>query len=166
MAKNTSGAVLGLITAAGLVTGAPVVSRAQENTPSDAVRQVEVERSKADDIRHLMEMTQAGQLSKQMMTQVFSVMKTTYPKVPSSFWDDFLELVDPDELIAMVVPVYDKFLTHQEIKDLIQFYETPTGRKLIAVMPQIMQGSMQAGQAWGADLVQRAKGRLKEKGYI
>jgi hypothetical protein len=39
--------------------------------------------------------------------------------------------------------IYSKYYTEQELKDLITFYKTPTGRKVIAVMPQVMQESMQ-----------------------
>lgn len=42
------------------------------------------------------------------------------------------------------VNIYDKHLTHDEIKDLIKFYESPTGKKLLEVMPQITTELMQA----------------------
>ncbi|MDD2994662.1 MAG: DUF2059 domain-containing protein [Paludibacter sp.] len=38
--------------------------------------------------------------------------------------------------------VYDKFYTESEIKDLIAFYSTPTGRKTIEKMPEIQQEIM------------------------
>ncbi|WP_298650157.1 DUF2059 domain-containing protein [uncultured Proteiniphilum sp.] len=33
--------------------------------------------------------------------------------------------------------VYEKFFTHGEIKDLIQFYESPTGKKLLEITPEM-----------------------------
>lgn len=38
--------------------------------------------------------------------------------------------------------VYDKLFTQPEIKDLIRFYESPTGQKLLAVSPQISEEIM------------------------
>lgn len=40
-------------------------------------------------------------------------------------------------------PLYDKYFTENEIKDMIAFYRTPTGKKSISVMPQLVAESMQ-----------------------
>ena len=40
-------------------------------------------------------------------------------------------------------PLYDKFFTEGELKDLITFYNSTTGKKSIKVMPQLMGESMQ-----------------------
>jgi uncharacterized protein len=40
-------------------------------------------------------------------------------------------------------PLYDKYLTESELKDLIAFYKTPTGKKSISIMPQLIAESMQ-----------------------
>jgi len=43
------------------------------------------------------------------------------------------------------VRIYAKYFTEQELVDLNAFYSTPTGRKSIEVLPQLMTESMQAG---------------------
>lgn len=43
----------------------------------------------------------------------------------------------------MFYPIYDKFFTETELKDLVTFYQSPTGQKSIGVMPQLMQDAMQ-----------------------
>ena len=43
----------------------------------------------------------------------------------------------------MFYPIYDKFFTETELKDLVTFYKSPTGQKSIGVMPQLMQAAMQ-----------------------
>jgi len=48
-----------------------------------------------------------------------------------------------------MVPMYDRHFSHEEIRALIQFYETSIGHRMIEVMPQIMQESMAAGEEWG-----------------
>lgn len=40
-----------------------------------------------------------------------------------------------------VYPLYDKFYTEQELKDLIAFYKTTTGQKLIATLPALLAES-------------------------
>lgn len=43
-----------------------------------------------------------------------------------------------------MVVIYDKHFTHQEIKDLIRFYESPTGKKMIEKTPVVMKEFMEA----------------------
>ena len=48
--------------------------------------------------------------------------------------------------------VYDKYLTHDEIKGLIRFYETPLGQKTLSVLPQIVSEMQESGNKWGGEL--------------
>lgn len=41
-----------------------------------------------------------------------------------------------------MVSIYDKHFTHQEIKDLIIFYESPTGKKMLEKTPEITKDLM------------------------
>lgn len=66
----------------------------------------------------------------------------------------------------MIIPIYDKYYTADEINKLIEFYQKPLGKKLISVMPQIMQESMQTGQAWGEEVGKKVYKNLTEKGYV
>ena len=45
-----------------------------------------------------------------------------------------------DDIIEDIfLQLYDKYFTHTEIKELIQFYESPLGTKVLRVSPQIMR---------------------------
>jgi uncharacterized protein len=39
-------------------------------------------------------------------------------------------------------PLYDKHFTETELKELVAFYKSPTGKKFISVVPQLTQESM------------------------
>lgn len=41
-----------------------------------------------------------------------------------------------------MVNIYDKHFTQDEIKDLIKFYESPTGKKLLETTPEISKDLM------------------------
>lgn len=43
----------------------------------------------------------------------------------------------------IMIPLYDRQFTINEVKDLITFYESSTGQKLVKAMPQITQEAMQ-----------------------
>ena len=74
-----------------------------------------------------------------------------------------------DGLIDRVVPLYDKHYTHNEIRTLIRFYETPLGKKVTALRPQIAQEGMVVAEEWinflEPLLVQALAKRLKKEGY-
>lgn len=52
-------------------------------------------------------------------------------------------------LLSEIADVYMQEFTHSEIKDMIAFYETPTGKKMADKTGVIMQKSMSIGQSWG-----------------
>ncbi|MGY3088658.1 hypothetical protein ACVWYF_001698 [Hymenobacter sp. UYAg731] len=45
-----------------------------------------------------------------------------------------------------IVEVYSRNFTEPELRDITKFYQTPTGRKMSAVLPQLMQSGMEIGQ--------------------
>ena len=75
---------------------------------------------------------------------------------------------DRGELAEMMYPIYGNRFTENELKELVAFYDTPLGQKLIRVMPTITQEGMQAGQKLGQSLgpkiKQRVMARLKSEG--
>ena len=94
---------------------------------------------KQDDIKKLLKMTGSGELAIQVMENMVVEFKKILPQVPEEFWKKFMEEIDPNEMIELVVPIYDKYFTHEDIKTLIMFYETPVGQKYIKVMPVLTQ---------------------------
>ncbi len=59
----------------------------------------------------------------------------------------FIQKLDLDAMSdEILVAVYDKHYTLEEIRDLIAFYKSPTGQKSIRLMTTIMSESMQAMQ--------------------
>ena len=48
-----------------------------------------------------------------------------------------------------MVPIYDKYYTHEDIKGLIQLYGTPLGKKMLVVLPKVMGESQAAATKWG-----------------
>ncbi len=119
--------------------------------------------AKLKDIRKLMDITGSGNLGMQVMANMIESYKKMLPNVPPSFWDSFLKEVDSDSLVELIIPIYDKYLTHDEIKDIIKFYESPSGRKLVKVLPMITNESMEAGSKWGKEIGNRLIERLQNE---
>ena len=72
-------------------------------------------------------------------------------------------------LMDRVVPLYDTHYTKDEIQSLIQFYETPLGKKVSALRPQIAKEGMVVAEEWinflEPLLVQALARSLEKEGY-
>ncbi len=121
--------------------------------------------AKQQDIRKLMDLTNAGNMGVQVASQMIDQMRSTWPQVPNQFWDDFKRDMNPGTLVDLVVPIYDHHFTHDDIKQMISFYDSPVGRKVTAESGAIMRESMDVGAEWGALLSQQIMDRLRDHGY-
>ena len=53
------------------------------------------------------------------------------PQVPDKVWAECRNVVGPDDMVELSYAIWDKHFTHQEIRELIRFYQTPVGQKII-----------------------------------
>jgi len=72
------------------------------------------------------------------------------------------------ELLDQIAALYADKLTADEINEIIRFYKTPIGAKFIQLQPELVQQSMQLGQAWGRkigqEIEQDVRKQLKDRG--
>ena len=100
--------------------------------------------------------------------QMFSMYRQQLTNIPSEIWDDLekeMSKTSMNDLISMLVPVYSKHLTIEDLNEIIEFYESPIGQKYAEKNPLIVQESMQVGQQWGQKIGMDFMNKLKEKGY-
>jgi hypothetical protein len=122
----------------------------------------------AKDIRKFFEINGTKQTLPIVMDQMIVQIKSLFPSVPDKYWGVVKEEMNGpglEDLYQELIPIYKKHFTHQEIKDIISFYESPTGRKFSEQSPYITQEAMQAGQRWGSLIGQKIMNKLEEKGY-
>ncbi|MFW5708275.1 MAG: DUF2059 domain-containing protein [Bacteroidota bacterium] len=100
--------------------------------------------------------------------QMFMMYRQQYSEVDEQAWNalekEFAK-TSLNDLTEMLVPVYSKYMTIEDLQELIRFYETPVGRKFAQNTPLIMQESMQIGQQWGMKIGRELEQRIKENGY-
>lgn len=80
-------------------------------------------------VKELLEVTGAGKMGNQVMQMQMKSFKDLLPQVPDVFWEKMLEMSKPDMLVDLVVPVYIKHYTDDEVVELLRFYKTPVGKK-------------------------------------
>ena len=133
---------------------------------------------KRAEIEKLLELTGAMALGQQMsdvmVIELTNALKATRPDLPQRALD-FL----PQEVNAviaenigsfkeLVVAIYDRHYSLEEIRGLNEFYASPLGRKVTGSLSSVMQESVAAGQTWGESLgpeiARRIQQRLKSEG--
>lgn len=121
--------------------------------------------AKYRDIEQLMEITGSANLVLQFADAVsqnmYRAQKALRPDIPERTLEvmhrELVALLSekvsaPGGLLELTVPIYDKYFTHSEIRELLAFYQSPIGQKSVAVMPMALQESMEVGERWGQSL--------------
>ncbi len=158
-----------LIFAAGAVL-AQTTGNKQNTTTATSQSKTQTTKSKTGvnktaDIKTLLTLTKSGELAVSMMQEMLNSYRQGLPQVPEEFWTKFAKKVKTEDLVEMLVPIYDRHLTHSEVTSLIEFFQSPVGKKLVSVQPEIMKESMQVGQAWGEKLANEVTAELQKQGY-
>src|ERR1700748_1831099 len=86
---------------------------AQDTAPAIA------ETPKVTNIRKLLDITGSGKLGVQVIQTMFASFRNSYPNVDSTFWDDVLKEVKADDLVNLVVPIYDRNFSSEEIDGML-----------------------------------------------
>ncbi|MFH1760896.1 MAG: DUF2059 domain-containing protein [bacterium] len=120
--------------------------------------------NKRESVRNLIRLSGALTVGQQLIDNVINTYKTTMPNIPASFWMDLKTESNLDKFTENLVDIYDRYLTEEDIKSIINFYSSPTGKKFVSVMPQIIQESMTEGQKWGQDIGVKMFKKLQEQG--
>jgi len=125
---------------------------------------------KKDNIRHLMTVMGTEKLTQTMFDQYLQAMKPILAQASlkdeevRKRLDRFSEIMSEEfnqvNFNTMYIDLYDKYFTNEEIKGLIQFYESPVGKKAVEVLPAITQESMKRGMEVARTVGQKALERL------
>lgn len=130
------------------------------NTPDQGSKPVspdssaKVDPAKTAAIRHLMDITETSKLGDNiatyLKTQVHDgVSKAIGPEKVDTFmgtFDQKFAATAADTAVTdAMVPIYAQAFTMEDIQGLIQFYESPLGRRVVKSLPEVVQQSQVAG---------------------
>ena len=65
--------------------------------------------------------------------------KQTIDQAPEEQREKYKELFNVSEIIELLIPIYNKYYSQVDLINMIQFYESPTGIKVIESTPEIMK---------------------------
>jgi uncharacterized protein len=131
----------------------------------------DINSQKAASIRELMEVTGAKNLGQQLieagMEQFRSSVLDSQPDNPrakqfvEAFVVGFQKHFDANSLNERVVPIYDKYLTAEDLQGLLEYYRSPLGQRMLKVLPEVTRESQAAGFALGQKAAQATMDELK-----
>jgi hypothetical protein len=122
-------------------------------------------------IRELMDITGAKNLGQQLidagMEQFRASVQDSQPDNPrakqfaDAFVARFQKHFDPNSLTERVIPIYDKYLTADDLKGLLDYYHSPLGQRMLKALPEVTRESQAAGFALGQKAAQETMEELK-----
>jgi hypothetical protein len=101
---------------------------------------------------------------KTAIKQIMAMYRQQYTDIDADIWDEFEDefmKTSLEDLTTMLTPVYQKYLSLEDLNGIIKFYESPVGLNFAENTPMIMQESMQVGQQWGAKISEQLMERIK-----
>jgi uncharacterized protein len=143
---------------AAVILAAAATAPAEEKAPERNV-------PPAARVRELLEVTGAAQTSLMVTDHLLASFKQLMPQVPPEVWTEARLLFDAEEMLALVVPVYQKHLSAEDVEAGIAFWKTEAGRRFKTAQPSILSESMAIGEAWGRKMAKDLLDRLKERGF-
>ena len=153
----------------------PAAALPQSTTPSAAAaasgqsatqvadaQMPKIDPAKEADIRKLLDLTGAAALAQQVMTgmenNIKPLMTNALPpgdyrdQLIELFWEKFQSKMGTDSLLNLAIIRYDQNFSDDEIKQLIAFYQTPLGEKVVTVLPKLTLELQQDGTKMGQQL--------------
>lgn len=108
-------------------------------------------------------------MSKPMHQMIHQQFVKDQDKLPSDFearmsktMDDMLRDMPFDEMMQAMVPAYQKHFTKGDINQLIAFYSSSTGQKVLRELPSITAEAMQSMMPIMSKQMDRMKERLQQ----
>lgn len=138
----------------------------QKHTTVKGAGAAESEAAKVADIRRLLDLTGTRDMVDGMKSSMLEQFRRNAPGMPDGMLTELMTELKADDLVESMIPVYSKHFTSADIKQLIAFYQSPFGRKVLREMPQIITESNEVGARWGEGVVQRVATRWRDQGKI
>ena len=144
--------------------------------PTAAPPQAATSEERRRDIRRLLQTMGAGELGVQMLQQLLPDMRRLLNEVLKEFSEtqkqtavrimeeEMMKTFTAERMVEEIIPIYEKHLSGDEIKAILAFFESPTGRKYISVQPQILRESSDVAEKLSAETLERVQKRLVAEG--
>jgi hypothetical protein len=134
-------------TAIGQQTPATPHSSAHVTASTTATDQPPAHPVTPEQVHEILVLTGANKLKDQMMHGMMNYLQRAFPPyMPKDVIDDLETSMAKIDMDSMAVESYQKHISTEDAAQLIAFYKTPAGQRVVKVLPAITE-EMQAGGA-------------------
>jgi hypothetical protein len=119
-------------------------------------------RRKEQKVRRLMVLTGAEDTGQQMLDLMTRHLQRT-PNLPPGFLEKFRELAEQDSILDMLVPIYLKHFSEEDLDAAIAFHESAAGKRFLAAQPRVLREAERLGEQWGLRLAEQTLRALAEE---
>ena len=103
-------------------------------------------------------------ISNQLIPQIIEIAKTGSPNTPDSYWEAVKKKMQDKflgKIIDGYVPIYQKYLTIDDLKQLTAFYQSPLGKKFAQASPAIMMEGTKLAQQLSMEMFKEIEEETK-----
>lgn len=121
---------------------------------------------KAAKIQELLVLTDAAGMAASALKSQAGSIKKMLP-LPPAAQDDFekelLAAVNINELTNLLIPIYERHVSEEDLDHLLAFYRSPPGKRFIKALPLITAESREVGEKWGEGLGRKVAEKISDK---
>ncbi len=125
----------------------------------------QISQEKRTVILKLMRLTHSTRLADEIKARVIGALKQSFPDVPPTYWKSLDKRINVRELLNSFIPIYAGNLSLDDLKKIVDFYETPAGQHYLAARQKMIAASMETGKKWAMGWIVEVFKELKAKGY-
>ncbi len=131
----------------------------------------EISADKEADIRLLLELSRVEEMMQVVLAEAYKPMaEQLEASLSSGRADEIVAELSATvserfaaRMIPKALPIYDKYFTHDEIKSMIQYLESPVGQKALQLQAQITQELMDGSRVMAEEIVPEVLQELQAK---
>lgn len=117
-------------------------------------------------VYEILRLTGTDPMKRQMIDDMLPYLKKMMPYLPDDVAADFETSLKSADFQGAMVHSFQQHLSREDAAAILAFYKSPAGRRMIAVMPQILNEGQDAGSALGQrvmfEVIQRHKAEIDD----
>jgi uncharacterized protein len=139
---------------------APGLALGQAAPSADSVKRV--------GIRRMLELQNTDSLILVGIEQGMAQQTPSDPDIPPAFAQEFSNRLRRDigVFVDRLVPIYDSLYTAEDVRQLVTFYESPLGQRLLATQPRIAEAMMPVAEQWGVEVAAQVMLEMARSGQF
>ena len=111
---------------------------------------------KIEHIRKMMALTGGEKMADQMFDQMAQSLPASGPGA-DAFLEEFRNKFDVKRFVEIVVAAYDKHMSDEDVLAIVQFYESPSGKRWIEATPKIMDEMMSGAMVISREMTEKLR---------